>query len=529
MCTSVNFSTDQETELLRSGKDPERIREQIKRFETGFKPLHLVRAATREHGIMQIARDQMAALIEYADTLRNEGRLMKFVPASGAATRMFAHLEYMRAELYGKPPGEQAALLNGPSNQARMTREFLHRLQEFAFYSDLERILASEGHDAPTLLARQEFATILSAVLDKQTGLGLSALPKALIAFHAYKGFVRTPLEEHVQEALATTRNRNGVVRLHFTISAEHEQAFAEKINAIRKGLESENTTLDITWSFQKPETDTIAVDEQNRPFVTDQGELLFRPGGHGALLANLQELQGDLVYVKNIDNVAPARLQESVVLYKKILAGLLGQIQQQVFAWIEQLEKEPAELALYTQVRTFIKQMFLKTLPEAHAVPDGKAGWNKMLLHHLDRPIRVCGMVENKGEPGGGPFVVRDPDGSLSLQIVESAQIDTNHTEQKAILESSTHFNPVDLVCALRNRHGQPYNLEQFRDMETGFISHKSHEGRALKALELPGLWNGSMARWNTVFVEVPASTFSPVKTVNDLLRDEHQAYMAE
>lgn len=529
MCASINFTREQESELRRSGKDPARIQEQLKRFETGFSPLHIVRAATRGQGIMQISQEQIPELIQHADNLRMDGRLMKFVPASGAATRMFGHLEYTLAELEGKPPGEQTGLLEGSTPETRMTREFLNRLHEFAFYGDLQRLLAQKRLDPSTLLAQGEYATVLSAVLNKETGLGLSALPKALIAFHAYEGFVRTPLEEHVQEALATTRDRNGVVRMHCTISAEHEQAFIAQVSAIRKRMESDDTSLDITWSFQKPETDTIAVDENNRPFVTDEGELLFRPGGHGALLANLQELQGDLVYVKNIDNVAPARLCEPVLLYKKILAGLLGQIQQQVFAWMKQLEDAPASLELYNKVRTFMQQMFLKTLPEAATIPDGEAGMKRVLLHHLDRPLRVCGMVENKGEPGGGPFLVRDADGSVSLQIVESAQIDTQNPEQKAILESSTHFNPVDLVCSLRNHCGEPYELEQFRDPETGFISHKSHQGRALKALELPGLWNGSMARWNTVFVEVPARTFSPVKTVNDLLRDEHQGQPVE
>jgi hypothetical protein len=354
-------------------------------------------------------------------------------------------------------------------------------------------------------------------------GLNYSNLPKGLILFHDYPEGARTAAEEHLVEAISYARDRQGVARIHFTISPEHKEKFTELFNRIVGPYEQRyGTRLEITWSHQEPSTDTLAVDENNLPFRNPDGSLLFRPGGHGALLGNLNRLDADIIFIKNIDNIVPDRLKPETFLYKKVIGGFLLEMRGKVFEFLGKAEagiiteEEISEMASFC-----MKKLSLPLLPDFDELSQSQK--LHFLTHALDRPMRVCGMVRNEGEPGGGPFWVRDRNNHVSLQIIESSQVNQGDAAQLAIMQSSTHFNPVDIVCCIRNYKGRTFDLKRFVDENTGFISLKSSGGRNLKAQELPGLWNGAMAGWITVFVDVPVSTFNPVKTVNDLLRAEH------
>ncbi|TVQ66182.1 MAG: DUF4301 family protein [Balneolaceae bacterium] len=509
---------------------PADIETQLDRFRKGFPDLEIDRPATIGDGIVRIPDEEEMRLTDRFHQAQKEGRVMKFVPASGAASRMFKSLQAM---LNGNGEITKEHLESG-SEDAEFTRTFLDNLKTFAFYEDLVDALKGHGTHPDELLKKEDYRALLSFVLEDK-GLGLASLPKALIPFHRYEDHRRTPLEEHLVEAIAYTQPENGHVRIHYTISPEHKEAFDRRLDAVRPRYETGGIRLHVETSFQKPETDTIAADPDNQPFLDDDGNPVFRPGGHGALLVNLEELKGDLVFIKNIDNVVPDRLKDVTYRYKKLIGGYLLTLQDKIFFYLKELERQGAESQLIDEIIAFVREELHVKLPDdLPSLPDDdtdeaqadaqRSELVRWLFDRLNRPIRVCGMVINEGEPGGGPFVVRHGDGSTSLQIVESAQVNMENNAQKQIFESSTHFNPVDLVCSLRDYQGRPFELEDYRDPETGFISMKSFQGRDLKALELPGLWNGSMARWNTVFVEVPADTFHPVKTVNDLLREEHR-----
>jgi hypothetical protein len=401
---------------------------------------------------------------------------------------------------------------------------FLENLRQFAFYADLEAALAQNGHDLEDLVPQRLARKILHYFLT-DSGLHYGSLPKGLVKFHAYPDRARTAWEEHLVEAVRLVRDGHGCCRLHFTVSPEHERAFQELWDALRPFYEDQYLTrFEVSFSHQHPATATVAVDLAGRPFRREDGSLLFRPGGHGALLNNLNDLHGDLVYIKNIDNVAPDRLREPSLYWQKLLGGYLVQIQEDIRHYLRRLSAGPADPGLLQEVRDFARQQLLLDLPPD---PDqGSArGQGELLFKLLNRPVRVCGMVKNQGEPGGGPFWVRDQAGRLSLQIVESAQVDAASPEQQAVWQAATHFNPVLLICGLRDFQGDPFNLPDFVDPKAVFISRKSQEGRDLLALELPGLWNGAMAHWLTLFVEVPLTTFNPVKTVLDLLRPEHRS----
>jgi hypothetical protein len=347
-------------------------------------------------------------------------------------------------------------------------------------------------------------------------------LPKALIKFHRYPDAARASLEEHLVEAAVYARGNDGEARIHFTVSPEHEELIRAHIGHVRPRYERDGTSYNISFSIQKPSTDTIAVDRDNLPFRDENGRLVFRPGGHGALLANLQETGGDVLFIKNIDNVVPDALKAETYRYKQALGGLLVDLQNSIFTYVRALQhgRDTFDLG---EIVTFTEQRLGVSIPSA--IKQGSSQeLRNYLLERLHRPLRVCGVVQNTGEPGGGPFWVKDTSGEMSRQIVESSQVDLMSDQQRKLWQSATHFNPVDLVCGIRDYQGQLFDLSRFVDPETGFISHKSKDGKELKALELPGLWNGAMAKWNTIFVEVPAITFNPVKTVFDLLRPEHQ-----
>lgn len=463
-----------------------------------------------EKGILAPAAEEQKLYLDAWDAYtRTDKVVVKFVPASGAASRMFKNLfEFLGAD-YDVP-------------ETKFEKTFFEQIEKFAFYNDLNAACEKAFEkNIPALMAEGDYKAVVAALLEA-AGLNYGALPKGLLKFHRYEDGSRTPLEEHLVEGALYAANKNGKVNVHFTVSPEHRRLF-ENLVADKAAVYAKKYGVDynVTFSEQKPCTDTIAADMNNQPF-RDNGKLLFRPGGHGALIENLNDLDADIIFIKNIDNVVPDKLKGDTVLYKKLIAGVLVALQQKAFAYLELLDsgrythEQVLEILQFLQKKLFCKNPETKNLEDAELV--------LYLKEKLNRPMRVCGMVKNVGEPGGGPFLAYNSDGTISLQILESSQIDMDDPEKKEMFEKGTHFNPVDLVCAVRDYKGHKFDLVNFVDKATGFISYKSKNGKDLKALELPGLWNGAMSDWNTVFVEVSLSTFNPVKTVNDLLREQHQ-----
>lgn len=505
--------THEDKELLaKKGISEEKIAEQLACFEKGFPFLKLSAAASVENGgIMRADEKESEQYLAAWDAYKaGDKKIVKFVPASGAASRMFKNMfEFLGAE-YDKPTTD-------------FEKKFFDHIHDFAFYNDLNAAcLDNTGKNIDALLSEHNYKAVVSNLLES-AGLNYGALPKGLLKFHRYADGVRTPLEEHLVEGALYAAGKTGEVNVHFTVSTEHRALFEKLVAAKAAEYEAKyGTTYHISFSEQKPSTDTVAADMENKPFRDKDGKLLFRPGGHGALIENLNDLDADIVFIKNIDNVVPDRLKADTVTYKKLLAGVLVTLQKQAFEYLELLDGGHYSHEHLETIIRFVQQQLrcrrtdLKELEDADLVI--------YLRKKLNRPMRVCGMVKNVGEPGGGPFLAYNPDGTISLQILESSQIDMNDPEKKAMFEKGTHFNPVDLVCAVRDYKGNKFDLLKHVDKATGFISYKSKNGKDLKALELPGLWNGSMSDWNTVFVEVPLSTFNPVKTVNDLLREQHQ-----
>ena len=487
--------TDKDLAQLKShGIEEKVLTRQLESFRRGFPFLNIDRAAVAGDGIRRLNPQEQQTLREVFNARRNSLQIVKFVPASGAATRMFKDMFAFLAD----------------GQQTRPVQEVVKNLDRFAFGKDLKKA-AGEKADAHQLIR-----TMLSP-----EGLGYGSAPKALVLFHRYDDGNRTALEEHLCEGALYAAGKKGQVNIHFTVSPEHQAAFEVRVRETLPRYEAAyGVHYQVSYSCQRPSTDTLAVGPDNEPFREADGSLLLRPAGHGALLENLGEIDADLIFIKNIDNVTTDARKADTVRYKEILAGQLLTLQAQCFGYLTQLEESAMDEVLLQTVGHFLEQELCLKLPDRFAGldPESKRRW---LIDRLNRPIRVCGMVRNEGEPGGGPYWVKEKDGSQSLQIAESTQI---APEQKGLMTAATHFNPVDLVCATRDRHGKRFDLSQYVDPQTGFISEKSKNGRPLKALELPGLWNGSMARWNTVFVEVPGTVFSPVKTVNDLLRPEHQ-----
>lgn len=505
------FSKEDIQYITARGQTPDIILSQIEVFKKGMPWAKLHRPCTVGDGITVLQPSDIEALGALYATAASAGRVTKFVPASGAATRMFQAL----TAIY-----EQQEPVD--SKNCQDVLQFANHIKHFAFYDDLQALIVNHGGELETLLSHSQYTELLAYLLTP-TGLNYANLPKALLKFHRYADHCRTPLEEHLVEAAAYTQDCHQVARLHVTVTPEHAKAVQAHIEASRGRYERAGIRYEVTLSGQSPATDTIAVDLDNTPFRDAQAHLLFRPGGHGALLGNLQALAADIVFIKNIDNVVPDHLKESTYRYKRALGGQLVALQQQVFSYLAKLAAGRVDDALLGEILTFARQQLAIMVP-AELQHTQRQEHISFLMDRLNRPLRVCGMVQNVGEPGGGPFWVEHPDGSLSRQIIEASQIDTVSPEQRAIFAASTHFNPVDLVCGVRDYRGRPFDLSQFADPNTGFISYKTYAGWPLKALELPGLWNGAMAYWNTVFVEVPLTTFSPVKTVFDLLRPEHQ-----
>lgn len=495
--------------LSKKGISAEQVAEQLKTFKTGFPFLKIKDAATIGNGVLNPSENEVDSFLKVWDNYCAAGNaILKFVPASGAASRMFKDLFSFLSAEYDVPTTD-------------FEKNFFANIDKFAFYGDLDAVcVKNNSQNIKELISKGNYKAVVFNLLDF-TGMNYGSLPKGLLKFHSYDADARTSAEEHFVEG-ALYAATDGVVKLHFTVSPNHK-AFFEELVAERKAHYEQlfNVKYDITFSEQKQCTDTIAVDADNAPF-RENGSLVFRPGGHGALIENLNDIDADVIFIKNIDNVVPDRLKPDTVKYKKLLAGILVDKQKKAYEYLAMLDAGNCTAAQLEEMKEFL-QNDLQCLNADFEAMDNEA-LAAYLHKKLNRPMRVCGMVKNVGEPGGGPFLAYNQDGTVSLQILESSQIDMNNAVAKSMFENGTHFNPVDLVCAVKNYKGEKFNLPEFVDKNTGFISHKSKNGRDLKAMELPGLWNGAMSDWNTIFVEVPLITFNPVKTVNDLLREVHQ-----
>ena len=491
-------------QIAQRGISEEQIKTQLKEFETGFPFLRLEAAASVGNGIVAPGEEERKQYVAAWEQYKAAGkRVVKFVPASGAASRMFKNMFAFVDADYDVPTTD-------------FEKKYFDQIEKFAFYDALDAVCKkNEGKGIKELMAEGNYKAVAANMLKKE-GLNYGQLPKGMLLFHKYAEGPRTPMEEHLVEG-ALYAASNGEAHVHFTVSHEHIEFFKAKVAEKADGFAKKyGIKYDITFSEQKPSTDTVAANPDNTPFREADGSLLFRPGGHGALIENLNEIEADVIFIKNIDNVVPDRLKPETVEWKQVIAGVLVTLQKQAFEYLRQLDNNPSE-AQIAQIAQFVEKN-LCTNPKNNKVDAD------YLRRKLNRPMRVCGVVKNVGEPGGGPFLTYNQDGTVSLQILESSQIDTNNEEYMKMFTQGTHFNPVDLVCAVKDYKGNAFNLPDFVDKTTGFISSKSKGGKELKALELPGLWNGAMSDWSTIFVEVPLGTFNPVKTVNDLLRDQHQ-----
>lgn len=507
----MNIFTDNDLKLLKAKEiSTETCTQQLSRFTEGFPFLTIKQAAAINNGILQVDTAQSDHYIQYWSTYLSEQRnVVKFVPASGAASRMFKNLFEFAA-------GENQV----PTTEFEKT--FFDKIQHFAFYKALNTVcLENEKQSISQLMEGGRYKAIVNNLLHK-SGLNYQNLPKGLLLFHHYSDEDRTPALEHLAEGAAYAMGNNGSVNIHFTVSAEHKDLFEQHINERLMHCQGNKPiNFHISYSIQKPATDTIAADAENQPF-RENGNLLFRPGGHGALIENLNDIDADVIFIKNIDNVTTDKLREPTIRYKRLLGGILIQTQKQIFGFLNELENRSISDAKLEIIKQYISSRLCIYQPDIDTYD--RSTLITFLQKKLNRPIRVCGMVKNSGEPGGGPYITVNPDGSASPQILESSQIEISDPNKAALMANATHFNPVDLVCAVKDYKGNKFDLRKYVDHNTGFISSKSKNGKELKALELPGLWNGAMSDWNTIFVDTPAETFSPVKTVNDLLRPEHQ-----
>lgn len=507
----MNLSTSDLTFIEKKGITAEKLHSQLKMLKEGFPFLKLQGAATPAKGIVTLTPEMEKHSTEiWHQYLEKGAKVVKMVPASGAASRMFKDL---------------FAFVNGKSEKPDndFIKKFFNEIENFAFFAALNaKVLEKFGKSIHSMVKEGKYKDVVRTLLE-ESGLNYGQLPKGLLSFHKVMGGSRTPLEEHISEGIEYARGKDGKVHIHFTVSPEHRALMEKKIEEVKGVFEDKNgVKLDVEFSEQKPSTDTVAATLDNQPY-REEGKLFFRPGGHGALIENLNEINADVVFIKNIDNVLPDEKRVVSNTFKKVIGGILVASKQKADEYCRILKDDKADEAKLKEMEKFLAENLNIVIPEIEKLTAEEK--KKVFFEKLNRPMRVCGMVKNEGEPGGGPFIVVENDGSTSLQILESSQIDTNDKKAVKMLKESTHFNPVDLVCAIKDFEGKHFNLPDYVDVSTGFISSKSIKGVEIKALELPGLWNGAMSRWNTIFVEVPAETFNPVKTVNDLLRIAHQA----
>ncbi len=499
-------------ETLKSrGISPERLEEELRQLKTGFPYLEIIAPATAGRGILVPTDSQRKEYTEIWNRyLADGGSVLKMTPASGAASRMFK-------DLFAFAQGDSL------TPDTDFIREFCDNIERFAFYPQLEETVKRlHGKGIAELFAEGRHRDVVGALIMPE-GMNYGQLPKALLAFHRTKDGSRVALEEHLAEGARYAAGKDGVVKVHFTVSPDHIEIMKAKIAEATPRLEKEyGVKFEVTLSIQKPSTDTVAANLDGTPYRED-GKLFFRPGGHGALIENLNDLGGDTVFIKNIDNVVPDSRRDSTIEYKKLIGGVLIWAKEKIEHYAGKLEEGLPSRPQLNEMLDFLRDVLFISDDGAAEMDDLELA--DYLYCKLNRPIRVCGMVRNEGEPGGGPFLARNADGTVSPQILESSQIDPANPAAMAMLKNATHFNPVDLVVYKKDLEGHPFDLREYVDPSTGFISQKSRKGVEIKALELPGLWNGAMSDWNTIFVEVPGSTFNPVKTVNDLLRPAHQA----
>lgn len=494
--------------LEKRGITPEKLEEELAMLRNGFPFLKIEAAATVGNGITRPSYDMVRNSIDiWEKYLASGAEVMKLVPASGAASRMFKDLF---AFLEGKK--------EKPSDKFMKT--FFEDMKRFAFYPLLNAVcIVNYGKSVITLEEEGRYKDIVKALIEEE-GINYGHLPKALLQFHKYTGGTRSSLAEHLAEAAQYARGKDGKARIHFTVSEDHIPLVERKIEEIKGWLQQIfETEFLISLSVQKPSTDTIAANPDGTPY-REKDELFFRPGGHGALIENLNDLTADVIFIKNIDNVVADDLRECTVKYKKVIGGVLVAAKIRIDEYCKLLDSGKYTEEDLEKMLAFLREVLCVTHDDAEKMTTEEKA--RYIYSKLNRPTRVCGMVKNEGEPGGGPFLVYSPDGTVQPQILESVQL--NPKEEKKLLKNATHFNPVDLVCSVKNWKGEKFNLPDYVNKETGFISSKSREGHEIKALELPGLWNGAMSDWNTIFIEVPGETFNPVKTVNDLLRASHQ-----
>ena len=515
----VIYTKEDLKDFKHRGIKQEQVNQQLENFKKGFGYVRLSEPAVIGNGIKIIPAEEENYLIDLYEKGSQKADVIKMVPASGSASRMFKTL-FSFMETY---KGDTEEFLKFVQDKApNSMHEFFLHLNEFPFYEHLKSIMWKDSRDLEKMLEKREYKEILEYILTDK-GLNYGNTPKGLVDFHVYRDFVRTPFDEHLVEAALYCKNGKDA-NLHFTVSEEYLPRFKERLRKVTKVFEKMfDVKYKVTFSIQKPSTDTVSVDEKGELVRDENGQILFRPGGHGALIHNLDDIKGDIIFIKNIDNVIPDRSKADTVKYKKLLAGMLFEIQSKIFEQLDLLDKRGLTDEKLDEIEKFIEENTGYKKPADLTFPDRKKRI-RFLKSLLDRPIRVCGMVKNEGEPGGGPFWVKAEDGSQRLMIIESAQIDLKDKEQKKIFEHATHFNPVNLVCGTRNHKGKQFDLTDFIDYNQGFITTKSYKGKDIRVQELPGLWNGAMGNWISIFVEVPLSTFTPVKTVFDLRRTEHR-----
>ncbi|AUC83180.1 DUF4301 family protein [Lacinutrix sp. Bg11-31] len=515
----MNFTETQITQIEAKGLTVEKVLKQIETFKSGLPLINLESAAILGHGIFSFSEEEKQEYATFYDNKKDDLNIVKFVPASGAATRMFKFLFEFLDTYKAKKDTINSYINKRKANELLVFGVGVEKLPFYNVVINETRKFVPNFDTLSTDLKALEF--IKTMLNEDRLNYGFS--PKGLLPFHKYKDHIATAFEEHLFEAAlyASTKRKASV---HFTISEIYKDVFNKEFKRIQDIVEYKtNSTFNITYSYQKEETDTIAVTTKNQPIENSDGTLHFRPSGHGALLSNLNDFEGDILFIKNIDNVVVYKYEKEVAKHKKVLAGILLKSQEQAFSYLKQLEKENLTEVQLLEIARFLRKKLNVII--SHEFEKYSAKYQiEYLKNKLNRPIRVCGMVRNEGEPGGGPFWVKSESGTVSLQIVESAQVDKKNKHQKNILKNATHFNPVDLVCGIKNYKGETFDLYKFVDYKTAFITMKTKTGKDIKALESPGLWNGSMANWNTIFVEVPLVTFNPVKTVTDLLKATHQ-----
>lgn len=514
----LGFDSYDFIQFYEQGISIETIINQIQIFNKGIPKTILEKPAFLKSGIAVLSENEATYYSNLFDSKKNNLKLQKFVPASGAASRMFKFLSEFLNEF---KLGEETINAYINRRHCGSLPIFLIGMEKFPFYESVLEYTKTRYPEYATWDKDTKSFYFIKSLLG-QSHFDFASKPKAVLPFHQYKDHIATAIEEHLNES-GFYASSNGVSNLHFTISEEHQDSFERIINEVKPKVEANsNTKIHVDYSYQHKTTDTLAVDLQNNPFRLDDGKLFFRPGGHGALIENLNQLYADVIFIKNIDNVIQNHI-DVISLYKKALAGILLECQEKISGYLKNLPKENIQKEVLDEIVDFVKSK-LQIVINPDFQKYTKENKIQYLQDVLNRPIRVCGMVKNEGEPGGGPFWVRDPKGNISLQIVETSQIDTQNPLQVRLLSNATHFNPVDLVCATKNYKGEKFDLTEFVDHESGFIVEKNKNGKSIKAYELPGLWNGAMAKWITIFVEVPLITFNPVKTVNDLLKPAHQ-----